>query len=349
MVDKTIGIGIIGLGMGSNVLAINRVSTSKLEVRGICDAVESKTRSTAEQWSLPFWTTDYHKLIAREDIQVIAVYSPDHLHAEHAIAAMKAGKHIICTKPMCTSVKDAAEMVRLSDQKHLKFLVGQTMRFDAEFANAKRMFDDGDLGEIILAEAHYVHDSRTFMYNTPWRITAPQNLMFGGASHPIDLLRWFLGDVEEVHAYARRGGLLPEYPIEDNFLINLKFKNGAVGRVLTACGVVEPPVPMMQLVLYCTKASLVAQFGDQAVGYSRVVFDKLARKPTATFTYPAEMEGNLGHGPAVIRYLKHFEECLDNDLEPSPGVRDGARSIAVGCAAWDSIHKGGVFKPQVDF
>jgi predicted dehydrogenase len=349
MAKKDIGIGVIGIGMGANLLFINRNPHSRLEVRGLCSRTENKVKQLAGQWGLPFWTTDYRELIARDDISVIGVYSPDHLHAEHAIAALKAGKHVICTKPMCTSVEDAAEMVGLVDQTGLKFLVGQTMRFDPEFSNAKRLYDDGDLGEIIFAEAHYVHDARTFFPLTPWRLYAPQDLMYGGACHPIDLLRWFLGDVEEVHAYGRKGNLTPEYPYEDNYIINLKFKNGTIARVLAAYGLVEPPMPMMGLGLYGTKASLISDFTDRQAGHMKTVFDKLEGRPAAGMTFPPETEGAFGHGAGVMRYLQHFEECLVEDKAPLPGVRDGARSIAVCSAAWESIRKGGVVKVRTEF
>ncbi len=349
MVKKDIGIGVIGIGMGSNMLFINRDPNSRLEVRGLCSPTEGKVRRLAEQWGVSFWTTDYRALIARDDIQVIGVYSPDHLHAEHARAALKAGKHVVCTKPMCTSVKDAADLVRLVDESQRKFLVGQTMRFDPEFSNAKRMYDDGDLGEIIFAEAHYVHDARGFIYSTPWRYQAPQDLMYGGASHPVDLLRWFLGDVEEVHAYGRRSDLVPEYPYENNYLINLRFQSGVIARVLGAYGLVHPPMPMMGLGLYGTKASLQADFTDQEAGHLKIVFDKLEKRPVANMTFPPEIEGSLGHGAGVMRYLKHLEECLNDDKTPSPSVRDGAKSVAVCSAAWESIRQGGAVRVCNEF
>jgi len=349
MVKKDIGVGVIGIGMGANLLPVNRNPDSRLEVRGVCSRTKSKVERFAREWGLPFWTTDYRELVSREDIQVIGVYSPDHLHAEHALAALKAGRHVICTKPMCTSVEDADKLVRLVDETGLKFLVGQTMRFDPEFSGAKRMLDDGDLGEIIFAEGHYVHDARAFFPLTPWRLQAPQDLMYGGASHPIDLLRWFLGDVEEVHAYARKGDLTPEYPYEDNYLINLKFQNGVAARVLAAYGLVEPPMPMMGLGLYGTRASLIADFTDQQDGHLKVVFDKLEGRPVAGMTFPAEKEGAFGHGAGVMRYLRHFEECLNEDTRPSPDVRDGAKSIAVCSAAWESIRHGGVVKVRTGF
>jgi predicted dehydrogenase len=240
-------------------------------------------------------------------------------------------------------------LVRLVEQSGLKFLVGQTMRFDPEFVAAKRLYDDGDLGEMIFAEAHYVHDARGFFPVTPWRVQAPQDLMYGGASHPIDLLRWFFGDVEEVHAYGRKGNLTPEYPYEDNYLINLKFANGVIARVLAAYGLVEPPQPMMGLGLYGRKASLQADFTDRQDGHLRLVLDKIVDKPVANFTFPAEKEGTLGHGGGVMRYLRHFEECLTNNTTPSPSVRDGAKSIAACSAAWQSIREGGVVKVKNDF
>lgn len=348
MVQKDIGIGVIGIGMGANLLFINRDPTSRLVVRAVCAPSEDKVRRLAEAWELPFWTTDYRQLLERPDIDVIGVYSPDHLHAEHAAAALEAGKHVICTKPMCTSVEDATRLVRLVDRTGLKFLVGQTMRFDPEFASAKRLYDDGDLGDIIFAEAHYVHDARTFFPLTPWRVTAPQDLLYGGASHPIDLLRWFLGDVAEVHAFGRKGNLTPEYPFEDNYLLNLKFENGVIARVLGAYGLVHPPMPMMGLGLYGTKASLMADFTDQQAGHLKIVFDKLGAQ-AAVMTFPPEVEGTLGHGAGVMRYLKHFEACLVEGATPSPSVRDGAKSVAACSAAWQSIHQGNVVRVRNEF
>jgi len=346
---KDIGIGVIGIGMGSTLLPINNDPGSRLVVRAVCSRSADKTRALAEQWALPFWTTDYHELLRRDDIQVIGVYSPDHLHAEHAAAALEAGKHVICTKPMVTSVEDAQRLVNLVDSTGLKFMVGQTMRFDPEFAGAKRMLDDGDFGDVIMAEGHYVHDLRTFAYSTPWRLSAPQDLMYGGASHPIDLLRWFLGDIAEVHCFSKRSGLTPEYRLDDDFVINLRFNGGQIGRVLAAYGLVHPPMPMMGLGIYGTRGSMIADFTDKLGGSIKVVYDKLEKLPIGTFPFPPETEGAYGHGQTVMRYLKHFEDCLLNDKQPVPGVRDGAKSVAVCSAAWESARTGQVVKPKQDF
>ena len=131
---------------------------------------------------------------------------------------------------MVTDLEDAKQLVKLVREKGVKFLVGQTMRFDLQFQTMRRFFDDGELGEIMAAEAYYAHDLRDVYDFTPWRLHVPQDLMFGGVVHPVDILRSFLGDVEEVHAYGAKGKLTPEYPKMNNFFLNLKFINGQIAR-----------------------------------------------------------------------------------------------------------------------
>ena len=122
-----------------------------------------------------------------------------------------------------------------------------------------------------------------------------------------------------------------------------------MARVLAAYGLVEPPLPMMGLGLYGTRASLVADFTDQQAGHIRVVQDRLVERPMAEMTFPPEVEGSLGHGAGVMRYMRHFEDCLLGKATPSPGVRDGAKSIAVCSAAWQSIRQGGVVQVRSEF
>jgi predicted dehydrogenase len=348
-VAKEIGLGVIGIGMGLTLAAINRDPGSRLEVRGLCATRPDRLAAAARDCGVGFTTTDYRELIARPDVDVVGVYSPDHLHAEHALAALRAGKHVVCTKPMVTSVEDAAEVVRLVERTGLKFLVGQTMRFDPPFATAKRMVDDGDLGTIAWAEAHYVHDLRHVLPLTPWRLSAPQDLMYGGTSHPIDLLRWLFGDVETVHALGSKGRTMPDYPLPDNYLLNLRFASGLIARVLGSYGVVHPPTPMMGLGVYGDRGSLQADFTDRRAGHVRYVLDKVETLPTAELTFEPEREGAYGHGETVMRYLRHLEDCLVHDREPSPGAREGARSVATCAAAWESIRTGRVVSVCNDF
>ena len=164
---KEIGVGIIGLGMGANMLAINQDATSRLQVRALCDSNTELLQRLEKQHGVPFVTTDYRELVSRPEIDVVGIYSPDYLHVEQIEAATAVGKHIICTKPMVVSLEEARHVVRLVRAAGVKFLVGQTSRFVPRFMAAKKLYDDGDLGRPLFAEAHYVHDMRPVMDARP--------------------------------------------------------------------------------------------------------------------------------------------------------------------------------------
>lgn len=179
---------------------------------------------------------------------------------------------------MVTSVEDTETLVKLVKETALKFLVGQTMRFDPQFVTARRFLENGELGRVIFAEAHYVHDLRAVGDVTPWRVELPQDLVYGGECHPVNVVRWLVGEIGEVFAYANRSGI-SRYPKEQNFLISLKFVNGTPGRILGAYGLVEPPLPMMGAGLFCTEASLVAEFSDFKGGSVKVSSTGSLRSP----------------------------------------------------------------------
>jgi predicted dehydrogenase len=348
-----IRLGVIGMGlsnMASTFTLLKDVPDLRYQITAICAVPEAAVRQCAESFHVPFWTTDYRELVARKDVDVVCVFSPDHLHAEHCIGALEEGKHVVCTKPMVTTLEDAHRLVDLVREKRVKFLVGQTMRFDRQFMNARKLFDDGDLGSLIALESFYVHDMRPVFESTPWRKTVPQDLMFGGCVHSIDVIRAFGGDVESVHAVAVKGGLTKEYPIPDNFFLNLKFKSGVIGRVSGLYGVVHPPTPMMQFNIYGTGGSLQSEFTDNEPGQVKVVFDALFGHKTYQAQFDAERDTSAyGHGATVIRYMRHFQDCLDNDLSPNPSVIDGAKAVAVGVAAWESIKTGQTVKVCNEF
>jgi len=344
---KDLGVGVIGLGMGRDLFYLNRDPGTRLEIRGVCSKDPAKAERAARANGIGFFTDDYRELVRRDDVQVVAVFSPDHLHGEHCLAALRAGKHVVVTKPMVNRLDEAVRITREAEARGLKLLVGETCRWYTSFLAVKRFFDDDDLGKIILAEAHYVHEIKDYFGLTPWRLEAPQDFLYGGVCHPVDSLVWLLGDVDEVHCYANRGGL-SAYPQEENYLLNLRFSSGVIARVLGAYGVVQPPWPMMGITLYGTKATATATFEDFKPSQVRIVFDKLAGNEPAVIDYPADLEGAYGQGQAVRRYMAHLEDCIANDKRPGEDAREGTKTIAALDAAWRSFTTGVPQKVSTD-
>jgi predicted dehydrogenase len=112
----------------------------------VCARSQSTIAAVLEAYDVPFGTTDYRELVARDDVDVVTVFSPDHLHVEHCVAALENDKHVIGTKPMVTAFEHALSLVTLTREHNRKFLVGQTMRFDRQFVMAKKQYHDCDLG-----------------------------------------------------------------------------------------------------------------------------------------------------------------------------------------------------------
>ena len=151
---KEIGVGVIGVGMGRNMLRINDDPESTLVVRAICDVSPDAVRRGASEHNREalFETGDYREILDRSDIDVVGIYRLDHLHMQHLRDALESGKHVICTKPMVISLEEAKATVDPVRKTGKKLLVGQTCRFVPRFMAAKTLLDDRDLGCLLFAE-----------------------------------------------------------------------------------------------------------------------------------------------------------------------------------------------------
>lgn len=339
--NKDIGIGVIALGLGRQVLQVNHDDRSRMVVTGICDLDERKLADCAAKHGVGFATTRYQELLVRDDIQVMAVYSPDHLHCEQILAALEAGKHVVVTKPMVNTMDEAERVIDAVRRSGKKLMIAETDRFVPEHLAAKGLVDSGKLGEPIFVEKDYVHDMRPVL-TTPgrdWRNDPEKkSWLVGAACHAIDLVRWFGGDVEEVSAYANDKDVLGTRRGHNNFVLNLKFGNGALGRVLALFGVVRPPGALGGFAFCGTKGSIVG---------TRVSLD--GPEGVTETDLEVEAEASAGHGGETARILAHLEDCIVNDSNPMLDAVQGAKTLAVSLAALESIEAGRPVKVRTEF
>jgi predicted dehydrogenase len=335
-------VGLIGLGHGNTLLQANLPNNQdiQMQVTALCDINESKLSKTAKHHNITTITTNYKQLVRRKDVDVVGIYSPGPVHANQILDALDAGKHVMVTKSMAYSMEESERIVEAVDKTGLILLVTQTMRGDAKHMETKRLCDAGMIGDLILAESTYIHDLRPVYIDTPWRIQMPQDLLLGGACHPIDALRWFMGDVEEVHCYGIRGNVATDYPQEDNFVINMKFNNGKIGRVAALCGIVRPPnLPMNGLNIFGTKGSIV-----DGTAHLDPCDNIPMRKYDISFP-----NTDRGHNAEMIVMMKHMVDCVTNGTKPWIGAREGAKVVSTGLACWESIRNGKSIKVRNDF
>ena len=336
-----LSIGVAGLGHGRTLLGANQPENSALPVRvtALCDAQQDKLEALGREFGIDALTSDFDELVARSDLDIIGIYTPGPLHAQQIVAALDAGKHVMVTKSMVYTMAEIEQVVEAVDRSGKVLLVTQSLRGRYDFMEAKRACDAGEIGDLFMAEAHYMHDLRSVYEYSPWRVEMPQDLILGGACHPIDLLRWFMGDIDEVHCYGLRSGVAPDYPQEDNFVINAKFTSGKIGRIANFLGVIHPhEVPMNSLTVYGTRGTILN--GTKSL-------DPTGDLPSRKIT--AEFSSERGHASEMIVMLRHMADCVLNGAKPWVGVREGARVVATGLACWASLRSGMPEKVRNDF
>ena len=338
---STLRLGLAGLGHGDTLVQANLPEHDDLPIRvtALCDINEEVLESTSREHGIENVTTDFEELVTRDDIDIVGIYTPGPLHADQIVSALESGKHVMVTKSMVYTMDEVERVVEAVDRTGLVLLVTQSMRGRYDFIDAKRACDAGEIGELFMAEAHYVHDLRPVYERTPWRLSMPQDLILGGACHPIDLLRWFMGDVDEVHCVGLRSGVAPEYPQEDCFFINMKFASGKIGRVANLLGMVHPGgVNMNSLTVYGTKGTI-----RDNVKTLDVDGDLPER------AYTTQFPPKTGHYTEMIVMMRHMADCVLNGAKPWIGVREGARVVSTGLASWESLRTGKVVKVRNEF
>ncbi|NJO92644.1 MAG: Gfo/Idh/MocA family oxidoreductase [Chloroflexia bacterium] len=178
---------------------------------------------------------DYDELLAKEkDIDVISICSPNGLHAEQTIKALRAGYHVLCEKPMALSVADAGEMISESLKANKLLFIVKQNRFNPPVVEVKKIIDKGKLGKIYSAQLNcFWNRNEEYYKDSDWKGTLKLDggTLFTQFSHFVDLLYWLVGDVKAVKAKVGNYGHQGIIEFEDTGAVSLEFYNGAVGTI----------------------------------------------------------------------------------------------------------------------
>ena len=195
---KKIKLGIIGCGgiaNGKHLPSLSKVK--KVELVAFCDIEVSKAEQAAEQYGTENAKVyeDYKELLRDESIDVIHVLTPNISHAEISIAAMEAGKHVLCEKPMAKTASEAKEMLDVAKSTGKKLTIGYDNRFRPDSQHLHKITSRGDLGEIYFAKAHAVRRRAV----PTWGVFLDEEKQGGGplidiGTHALDLTLWMMNN-----------------------------------------------------------------------------------------------------------------------------------------------------------
>jgi len=248
---KAIGIGIVGYGFIGKVHAYSCINLPmfydnlpfKAKIVGICDTSQAMLDKARSEVACAVYTNDYKQLLAREDIHVINCCTPNIFHKELLLDAAKSGKHIYCDKPMTVTLKEAQEVVAAVNDAGVLNQMTMEYRFIPAIIRARQLIDDGFLGDVFNFRITYLHSG----YIDPkrplsWRMD--KAISGGGAlldmgPHPIDTIRYLLGDFDRVFAITRtyikeRPSLedpskIRKVDVDDVAVMQVEMKNGCMG------------------------------------------------------------------------------------------------------------------------
>lgn len=217
---------------------------ARVRLAAVCAASRASVDRALSQAGFESGTTDWREVVERDDIDLIDCCAPNSLHRDIVIAALQAGKHVYCDKPLATNLSEAREIVAVARACRGRHQMTFQNRFVAAMMRAKQLVDEGFLGRVFGFRACYLHAG----YTDPerpmsWRLDAAEG---GGAlvdigSHILDLLRYLLGDIAAV--FAATETFIRERPVsgsadrkapvtvDDVALLTLRMANGALGTL----------------------------------------------------------------------------------------------------------------------
>ncbi|RXZ83517.1 gfo/Idh/MocA family oxidoreductase [Paenibacillaceae bacterium] len=153
---KRYKVGVVGAGSISHVHLEAYSKNPNVEIAAICDLNEERAKAAADKYSIPATYTDYHQLLADPEIEAISVCTWNNSHGEISIAALEAGKNVLCEKPLCKTLEEAERVAEAVARTGKLLQVGFVRRYSSNTAVLQRFLENNDLGEIYYAKASYL-------------------------------------------------------------------------------------------------------------------------------------------------------------------------------------------------
>jgi predicted dehydrogenase len=331
MAEKVIGWGLTGTGRIAEdriLPGINACPGNKLV--GIVSRDKAKADRLAAKFGARHAYTSYAEMLRNPEIQVVAIHTPNSLHAEEVIAAARAGKHIFCDKPMTTTVADAERVLRECEKAGVKLGLNFHNRFMPSFIETKRIVASGEIGDVLLVQMEASGGPNPGSVRAGWRVdpaVAGLGATMSIGVHVYDILRWILSsEIVSVSSYFDT----PRNVMESTNLSMFRFANGVMAQLNANQ---TTPDPHNDFIIYGTKGRITGR------GLTR------SRLPGALEVLTADGRKRVAEFPAINAHaasVAGFSQALLEGRAPSPDGIDGLRSVqlteAMARSAWDGVH-----------
>ncbi|MBC7251944.1 MAG: Gfo/Idh/MocA family oxidoreductase [Anaerolineae bacterium] len=228
-----IRVAIVGCGRISDLHELGYRGCEEARLVAVCDSRRGRARAKAKAWGVDKVYTDYRALLADPEVDLVELLVPHHLHAEMAIAACRAGKHVSVQKPMARTVSEAESMMAAAEQAGVVLRVYENFVFYPPYVRARQMIEAGEIGEPQMIRLHVNTGTRDTAWKVPlsawlWRFDEQRcgggPLVFDHGYHLFSLARYLMGEVERVYAWIDRSPVVPTKYVDAPATIMFQFK-----------------------------------------------------------------------------------------------------------------------------
>lgn len=325
-------VGIIGTGFGSTVQIPTFRAHPRVEVVAVASGQPGKARAVADRFGIPH-AFDAFADLAKAELDLVSITAPPWLHQPMTIAALGAGRHLLCEKPMALSAAEALEMLQAAERARVVHVIDHELRFNPNRRKVRTLIADGFVGRPRHVLITQVGSGRADP-SRPWTWWADASrgggLLGALGSHQIDLLRHWLGEIEAVSGTADT--YVQERPIEgggrravtaDDFTsFSLRFASGAVGMVVLSAVTAHAQGPRLEV--WGEEGTLYLDETERLWGARRGRdLEELTERET--LAPPPGMEYLPLWGLSFVRLLDHLVAALldRGPVAPAATFRDG--------------------------
>jgi len=362
-------VAVIGVGVGRAHLR-GYLACPDAEVVALCDVDKERLNAVADEYGIPLRYTDYRELLKLQDLAAVSVALPNYLHAPVSIAAMEAGKHVLCEKPLARNAQEAKAMFDAAHKAGVKHMVAHNYRFVPAIRQAYNLIQSGKLGRIYHFRAMYLQEWIMPHYGTGmiWRLDkqeAGSGALGDLGAHIIDLARFLVGEMKSLSAMTKTfipqrpnpDGTMGKVEVDDAFAAVMEFENGAIGTLECSrfaagrknynCLEINGEYGSIQFNLERMNELEVFWIDDQpkeTQGFHNVIVTE-GYHPWISNWWP---HGHIiGWEHTFIHEIHHLLDCIVNNKDVAPfgaTFEDGYRNAVV-C---DAIVESAATRRQVD-
>lgn len=327
MAKKKLGVAVIGSGsIATYRHAPEYAARPDVELIAFADRVPERAEKLAKKYGAKAFTK-YEEILEMKGVDAVSVCTPNALHAPIAIAALKAGKHTLCEKPMATSAKEAADMIAAASKSGKFLMIGHNQRLAPLHVKAKQLIDAGTIGKIISFRTSFSHpgpESWSIEGATGWFFDKKQAFVGSMGDlgvHKADLIRWLIGEeIVEVASFVEHLEK-PMGDVDDNAVCILKSASGIIGTLTAAW--THYPGEDNATIIYGSKGHIRIGADPR---FSVTAFLKDGEKQ---YFEVGQLQSNADGGQSDTGVIREFVNSIQTNTPPVISGEEGRRALAI--------------------